>query len=121
MADVEDMTDVIELFAKNYTVTRTARGSGYNASGAYVAGAVTTVTVRGHVQPKSGASQDRTESGVETDDLLNFWCTSALYAANSATYMPDVVTVKGQAYEVDSVDDWGDAGNFWKATLSRKD
>lgn len=116
-----DMTDVIELFGEDFTLKRTPRGAGVNAAGVYVQGTTVTSTVRGHVQPKSGASQDREASGVDTDDMMNFWCTSELFSSNSPTYLPDIIVVRGQDYEVDSVNDWGALGNYWKATLSRKD
>lgn len=117
---VADLSDVLALLGTGtYMVTRPEAPT-------LVAGRVVPATASapfattGSMQPLSGRDLQRLPEGDRATEQLWYFTTTRLQTAEVDTgQVADVVDVDGEAYEVQTVENWQASGNFFKARLSK--
>lgn len=111
-----DLSDVVDSMATGtYTVTRRAAEF---AGGDAVPTSSETLTIKALVVPLSGRELQRLPEGLRSRELKAVYTTTDLRrGADDA--LPDVVTVDGEDYEVQLVDDWQAPGGFLRAVVAR--
>lgn len=110
-----NLASTVLSFASTYTVVRQDKGV-YDANGKFVPAPTTTISVLASVQPLRGKDLQNLPEGLRNEDLLKVYTTTELRVAGD--YAPDAIMVDGQAYEVQTVERWGEFG-YWKA-IARK-
>jgi hypothetical protein len=109
------LTGVIATHGSSYTVTR--RATGAYASGIWVDGATSTITIRAHVQPVTGRDLKTLPEGQRTEDARIVYTTTELKATAGG---PDSIAIGGEAYEVIKVETWsGLGGTHYRAVVAR--
>lgn len=99
----------------SYTVTRRA-APGVVPDGRMHASASSTLTIQASVQPMNGRELQRLPEGARVAERKNVY-TRTLLQVNGA---PDVVTIDGRDYEVESIQDYvGFGADFYKVTVAR--
>lgn len=102
-----DLSGVIESFLTGtYAVVRQV-ASTYDSYGRLLPATTSTLQVRACFQPASGRDLQRLPEGFRSSEVLAGWVTSTMQ-------MQDVVTVDGEAYEVQHIERWGQLGNYTK-------
>lgn len=105
---------VTSLASGTYTVKRrgpTTVGSDGRADTA----ASSTFSVTASVQPMSGRELQRLPEGLRVAERRNFFTTTAL----QVTAAPDVVSIDGEDWEVESVQAWGTLGAYFLAVVAK--
>lgn len=97
------------------TVTR--RAAGTRSGGFYTPGSSSTVTFDpAVVHPITGRELRALPEGYRTREPIAVYTTAALRTASEPDGTPpDLVTWKGETYEVQAVEDWSSNGAFWRA------
>ncbi len=114
------LNGVIARFATatSYTVTRVAAGS--TTAGRYTAGASSSVTIVGSVQPVTGRLLKVLAEGQRADEARVLYTTTQLFT-RTPTNEPDRVTIDSELWEVFRVDRWQHFGEtHYIVMLSRK-
>jgi hypothetical protein len=111
-----DLSHVIVSQGATYTLTRSPK-LGY-VNGRVQPGVPTASTIVAVVAPVSGRELERLPEGMDTRELLQAFTIIRLYTA-SDVYAPDVLTVSGEDYEVQQVEDWSPHGNFFRSILTK--
>lgn len=109
---------VLSLSSGTYTVTRYAAAS-FSSTGRVSAGTSSTFSITASVQPVSGREIDRLPEGLRAREVLALYTDTALQTRNSTAGAPDVVSIDGSAWEVQTVENWNSLGTFYKALLTR--
>jgi hypothetical protein len=105
---------VTSLSSGTYTVTR--RGpTTVGADGRADAAMPTTLTVIASVQPMGGRELQRLPEGLRVAERRAFYTPTALKVIGA----PDVVSIDGEDWEVESVEAWGNLGAYFKAIVAR--
>lgn len=108
-----DFTDVIEeFFTGTYTVTRTAPRT--LTKGRANAPSTSSVSIRASAQQASGRDLAVFPEGNYPTDAIVFYTATELLTAGAAQEA-DVVTYRGESYEIQHVERWDDLGNYFKA------
>lgn len=112
MAD--DLSDVIaELATGTYTVMRKPARVLNASTGEFAgAGTATTLSVLACVQPLDGLALQRLPEGRRAKATWSVWTATPLLSE-------DIITVNGEDFEVDILNDWTASGNFCKAIALR--
>lgn len=120
MGVASDMLAV--LGTGTYTVTRQAAGSYGAADGEWDAGASSTLSLVGSLQPANGRDRDNLPEGISLSDTRVLYVAEEVRTANDRTKIPaDTVVVDGEVFEVVHVEPWG--GSLiphWRALLVRR-
>jgi hypothetical protein len=103
---------VLDLASGSYTVTRTVPGT-TGTDGRFEPGSSTPVTVTASVQPLSGRDLLRLPEGLRTKELIKIYSPTQLYV-QGAGQDPDVISVRGVSYQIETAEQWGDDGSYWK-------
>lgn len=102
---------ITNLGATNYTVTRLA-SNGYT-DGRRNAPTSSTLTILAMVQPVTGRELDRMPEGLQDKEVRAVWTVADLkVTVAGGEHEPDVITIDGFAYQVQSVDDWSTLGSY---------
>jgi hypothetical protein len=112
----DDLSDVIaDLATGTYSVSRPAART-YNATTGELTspGSPTTFSVLGCLQPPTPRQLQRLPEGRRERAIWALWTATPLRNG-------DVITIAGENFEVDGLDDWTAAGNFCKALALKKD
>jgi hypothetical protein len=115
------LAGVVSSLSGGVVVTVARRATGSLAQGRYTPASPTTFTIPDAVvSPATGRDLLRLPEGVRTREVLAILSTVELRTANEHAATPaDVVTYKGRAYEVQTVEDWTDNGGFWRALAAK--
>lgn len=109
---------VRRLSTNSYTVTRLELGSIVN--GRYVDGAPSTFDIVASIQPTTPQDLLRLPEGLRTKDSVTIWTDTLLRMALAPSgYKADVVEYQGQAYEVQTIWNWAESGEFYKAVAQK--
>jgi hypothetical protein len=80
----------------------------------------TELTIYAMIQPASGRDLLRLPEGLRSGEVIAIWTETELRLENEAEQLrPDEVGYKGQSYQVESIENWSDAGNYYKALARR--
>lgn len=115
-----DMSGTVLAFATGtYDVARADPGT-YDINGLVIDDpSVTVVSVSAMIVPLVGAKKlERLPEGLRSRDAIEVFTAVALQVS-APEQRPDVVTYNGRQYQVDVVDDWTAAGNFYHALATR--
>jgi hypothetical protein len=115
-----DLSGTVLAFATGtYDVARADPGT-YDVNGLVVDDpTVDTVAVPAMIVPLVGGKQlERLPEGLRSRDAIEVFTAVALQAS-APEQRPDVITFNGRAYQVDVVDDWTAAGNFYHSLATR--
>lgn len=115
-----DMSGTVLAFATGtYDITRADPGT-YDVDGLVVDDPTTeTVPVPAMIVPLVNAKQlQRLPEGLRSRDAIEVYTAVALQVS-APEQRPDVITYNGRQYQVDVVDDWLAAGNFYHALATR--
>lgn len=119
------LSGVIDSFATGtYAVTRTVVST-YGTDGRLVAGATSVVNITASIQPLSGRDLKALPEGRHGEDVRKMYAKVELLTQTPGND-PDLVTYKGETWEVFNVDSWeafglGTGGNHYKALIARLD
>ena len=95
-------------------VTRSDVAS-YGTDGRAVPGLATTFPAVAMVAPLSGRDLQRLPEGLRAMELRNFFSTVALRTGAA----PDVVSIGGEDWQAEHVEDWGGLGAYWRTVVRR--
>lgn len=114
-----DMSSVIaNLGATNYTVTR--RLSGGYTDGRRNPPTETVLTVLAMVQPLAGRELDRLPEGLQDKELRAVWTQDELKMTTADDeHEPDVITIDGAPYQVQTVENWYQLGNYRRFIVAK--
>jgi hypothetical protein len=101
-----------------YDVTR-ADGPGSHVDGVFVPGSTSTVTIRASVQPVSGRELERLPEGLRTRELLSLFTLDALLV-EAPDVRPDIVTIRGETWQVQNVERFAELGNYYHVIVSKE-
>ena len=117
--------DLIAKFGKDYTVTRQSSGS-YNDAGDFVPGADSTITIKASCQPVSGRERELLPEGSRQKQVWKLYTTTELHSNRGPTpTRGDIVTIKGEKFEVIDCQDQTEHGasvtsiRYYKAIAER--
>jgi len=96
-----------------YTVTR--RGPTTSVGGRATLAGSSTFTIQASVQALSGRDLQRLPEGMRVQELRKLYTPTQLQAIGA----PDVVSIDGSSWEVQTVEDWSGLGNFFKVIVQR--
>lgn len=112
------MSDVVNsMLTDAYTVSR-------RSPSAYVDGRLQPSTdsilvIDASVQPLVGpADLQRLPEGMRTDEARVIFTTTELFTQGPGQD-PDIISIEGFAYEVHTVEAWGNVGNYYRAIASK--
>jgi hypothetical protein len=115
------VTDSIAAFSTGtYSVTRRAAGS--LSLGSYVPGATTTFSIDASIQPVSGRDVKAAPEGRRVEELRVVYTLTELLAMQPGAHgIGDVVTYKGETWEVIKSEQWPDlsGGEYTRAFIAR--
>ncbi len=110
---------IIARSGKPYTITRIA-ASAYDSHGRAVAGGTSTLAMVASVQPVTGRDLQRMPEGLRTRELVKLYTTTQLRTADEgAGTVADRFAYRGATWEVQTVEDWADAGNYFKCIAAK--
>lgn len=116
---VMDLSDVVLALATGtYTVTR-ASGVGTYVDGVFVPASTSTVDVVAGVYPLTGRELQRLPEGLRTKELRQVFTVDPLLVS-APEQRPDVVSIQGATWQVETVEDWEPAGNFYRNIVSKE-
>ena len=102
---------IANLGATIYTVTR-LESNGYT-DGRRNAPTASTLTILAMVQPLSGRELDRMPEGLQDKEVRAVWTTENLkVTVAGGDHEPDVITIDGAPYQVQTVENWSALGNY---------
>lgn len=110
---MDDLSDVVDsMITDTYALTRRSPSS-------YVDGRLqpstnTVLSFSASVQPAMGRDLQRLPEGMRTAEIRAIFTTFPLLT-QGAGQDPDIVAIEGDAYEVQTVEAWGNVGGFYKA------
>jgi len=121
VAGVMDLSSVISDLASGttYAVTRRAPAT-YDADGRLVPGSTTALVITASIQPLEGRDLLRLPEGLRTKELLKIYSSTQLFV-QGAGQDPDTVIYQGFPYQVETAEQWGENGNFWKMIVRKAD
>jgi hypothetical protein len=114
-----DLTGTVRRLSTNtYTVTRLGEGS--IVAGRYVDGASSTFEIIASIQPTNGRDLLRLPEGLRTKQLLSVWTDTPLRTADAPSGpKADVITYQGRQFQVETVLDWAESGEYNKVIVSK--
>ena len=120
------LLDTIISLSTDFAIPVTRQVASTNVNGLAVAGAITTFTIAGCVQPATGLA--RVVGGRDlldehdnqhVNDVRVVYTTTELFT-RSATNEPDIVTYRGDPWIVFRVEEWNNQGQIWfRCAISR--
>lgn len=106
-------------FRKDVALKRVAQGS-YNNKGLWVDGAETDMTIKASVQPATTEDLQSLPENRRTLGAYRLYSSFEFQTLVEGQKNPDVVTIKGQEYEIAQVDPWENGViNHYKAIAVR--
>lgn len=115
-----DLSDILlDLATETITVTRTAVGT--TANGVYTLGATSTIlNVSACVWPATGQEMLLLEEGFRTRDVRALVVSIQLQCTDpDQGTVADLLTLAEGTFQVQKIEPWQRAGNFWKALAVR--
>lgn len=116
---IDDMCDVVDLLSSgSYSCIR-------RSPPAYVRGrrlkpAETLFTIEASVQPASGLEVQRLPEGKRNRETMVVFTCVELKTAEKDLQEPDLLSIDGGSFEVDSVQRWAALGNYYRAIVTRR-
>lgn len=104
------VSDVVRR--RGYDIIFTRPGAATIDNGYAIPGSPTTLTVRGTIQPLSGEEIRNLPPGQNSVDWRSVWCTSAVQ-------MRDQLTIDGELFTIQQIDDWAVDGSYFRARAVR--
>lgn len=118
MAIMDLSPTVLDLASGTYTVTRYSGAGGYGSDGIFAAPATSTFTIEASVQPVRGRELQRLPEGLRSEEVRAIFTPTALRCA-APGQLPDRISIGGESWQVEVVEDWSDLGNYYRA-VARK-
>lgn len=116
---MDDMADVVDSFATDtYVVTR--RSPSTYTNGRLDAPVNTLLSIDASVQPAMGRDLQRLPEGNRTMEVRAIYTTAELFT-QGPNQDPDIIAIEGYAYEVQTVEQFGMVGNYYKALALKID
>lgn len=107
---------VASLATGTYAVTRRAAPSYDATTGLASAGSTSSLSILASVQPLGGRDLLRLPEGERSRQWVAVFTATALRVADAPNgQMADLVSYRGEQHEVQSVEQWDESGNFFKA------
>lgn len=114
---MDDMSDVVDsMITDAYAVTRRTPSS--YVDGRLQASTDTVFEILASVQPATGRDLQRLPEGMRTAETRVIYTTSELLT-QGASQDPDIIAIEGFAYEVQTVEQWVQVGNYYKALAQK--
>lgn len=102
---------IANLGATNYNIMRLT-SNGYT-DGRRNAPAESNFTILAMVQPLTGRELDRVPEGLQDKEVRAVWTTADLIVSTAGdTHEPDVITIDGAPYQIQTVENWSDLGAY---------
>jgi hypothetical protein len=117
MSTIDMSGVVLDLMTGAYTVTRTTPAT-TGSDGRAVSGTPSTLGISASVQPLNGRDLLRLPEGMRTMELLKVYSPTQLFVQGAAQD-PDTIAVDGIDYQVETAEQWGDSGNYWKMLVRK--
>lgn len=89
------------------------------ANGLAVSGPSTSFTITAVIHPAGEKDLRRLPEGERSGDLIVVFTRTHLRTAEAGGGLSDRVTYQGRAYEIEDVENWGEAGDYFKAIARR--
>lgn len=113
-----DLSSVVLGFASAYTVTRASGAGAYGSDGKFDEPGTTTLSVQAVVHPLTGRDLQRLPEGLRTSDVLCVYSVERL-RVKAAGERPDKITIGGEQYQVEHVEDWSTLGNYFRSYVRK--
>lgn len=113
-----DMSGVIADLATPGTFTVTRRPPGVYTNGRFFPGNTTTLNITGSIQPLVGRDLELLPEGLRTRELLKIYSATPLLV-HGANQNPDLITISGVQYQVETAEQWGPDGNYYKMIVAK--
>lgn len=107
---------IATLGTGTYVVTR--RVAAAPVGGRRAAPATSTISILASVQPATGLVVSRLPEGKRNREAMTLFTVTELKTAQDGNE-PDLIVVDGGIFEVESVERWANAGNFYEVVLTR--
>lgn len=115
---ITNAANLISRFSEPITITRKAAGTYVN--GLYVAGATSTISAVGSIQPLSGREQLSLMSLQHAKEIYKLYTSTEIFTVDEGTgKTADLVSFQGKVFEVQKVEKWEYDFSFFKAFLVR--
>ncbi len=108
---------ILDLASGIYPVTRSLPGT-YGTEGRFIPGTQSFFTISASVQPLEGRDLLRLPDGLRTHELLKVYSPTQLFV-QGAGQDPDQITLQGVQFQVETSEQWGDDGNYWKMIVKK--
>ena len=119
-----DLSGVISDLATPGTFAVSRRAPGALTNGRFFPANPTTINIVASIQPLSGRDLERGRAlerlpeGLRTRELLKVYSATQLFV-QGAGQDPDVLTISGTQYQVQTAEQWGPDGNYWKMIVAK--
>lgn len=115
-----DFSGLVAHFALPGGVTLKRRAPATNVDGYFVPGATTTSTLDPAIVMAVNGREREALPAVRTRELIKLITVAALQSADEPTgQLPDVITYRGEDYEVHRCEQWEDNANYWRAFCAK--
>jgi hypothetical protein len=110
-----DLSDAVSLLStESFTFTRSLAPT-YDDEGVLVPGGTTVLTASGSVQAPQGRELVRLSEAFHGKEMLVVFTSTALQSDPPS----DVLSLRGKTWQVAQVEDWANAGNFYRCVIAR--
>lgn len=114
-----DLSSVVLSFQNaTLSVERSPRATYESGDPVVDSDEVETLSAPATVQPATGRDLKRVPEGLRTEDGIVAFTAVELLTA-SATNEPDLVTYRGEVYQVAKVERWDDSGAYWRSICTK--
>lgn len=113
---VMDLSGVLDDFSTGGYVVARATTVSAGSDGRASAPSRSTITVRGVVIPMNGNDLQRLPEGLRTKTVQWFYSTVELKAGTGG-FEPDIVTIDGRDWQVQSAMPFSTLGNYWQMAV----
>lgn len=113
-----DLVDVVDDLADLDHVTVTRRAASTYTAGRLDTPSTSTFGIAASVQPTSGKDLQRLPEGSRTAETRTVY-TSTELRCQTAAQAPDLLTLEGESWEVQTAENWGSVGAYWKCIVQK--
>lgn len=114
-----NLSGAIDALGTTTELAITRRAAATYSNGRPVPGSTTSLEVVATVVPAGPEDVQLLPEGRRSERTLQLFTKVALQAPRVGGVAGDIATVDGEPYEVLRVEDWNDAGAFWRALAVR--
>jgi hypothetical protein len=115
-----DVLDALNMAPRSLTRYRMAISSpSHDSAGAFVPGAVSSLSFQAHVEPAKGRDLEKLREGLKVCDVIRIYSETPLELLTS-THLPDEIDYQSTRYRIEHVDDYLTVGGFVDALAVKK-